>query len=169
MYRYAGIGSRKTPNDVLDLIKSIGRIYALYGWVLRSGAALGADRAFEYGCDSILGQKEIFRVEDTQHNPQWAFDTVDRYHPAPEKLSEYAKRLMARNAMIVLGQNGDHPVRKIVCYTHDGLGGGGTGQALRIAADYSIPVYDLGDINVELKIREDVHSREFDYRNYINT
>ena len=47
---YAGIGSRNTPKEVLDVFESIGKYLALQGFVLRSGGADGADRAFERGC-----------------------------------------------------------------------------------------------------------------------
>ena len=59
---------------------------------------------------------------------------------------------MARNAMQVLGPNLDDPSAFIVCWTPDASDGsktspktGGTGQALRIAHEYKIPVYNLAD------------------------
>ena len=48
---YAGVGSRSTPAEVLHWMESIGRGMARAGMVLRSGAARGADSAFERGCD----------------------------------------------------------------------------------------------------------------------
>jgi cell division GTPase FtsZ len=60
------------------------------------------------------------------------------------------RKLHARNAMIVLGKNLDDPVDFIICWTPGGTGSGGTGQALRIARAYGIPVYDLGDKNGDL-------------------
>lgn len=39
------------------------------------------------------------------------------------------------------------PVDFVVCWTKEAKGGGGTGQALRIARDRGIAVYDLDDDN----------------------
>jgi hypothetical protein len=67
------------------------------------------------------------------------------YHPAWDSCSDYAKRLHARNGAILLDMNLRTPVDAIVCWTPGGRVTGGTGQALRIAADptYAIPVFNL--------------------------
>ena len=57
---FAGIGSRQTPQSVQDLMVGIGRYLADRSWILRSGGAVGADMAFESGCDEVHGRKEIF-------------------------------------------------------------------------------------------------------------
>lgn len=46
---YTGVGSRETPTVVLDLMREMARIFAGKGLTLRSGAADGADQAFELG------------------------------------------------------------------------------------------------------------------------
>lgn len=143
---YAGIGARKTPDNVLELMEWTGLIMSMKGYCLRSGAAKGADSAFEYGCDKGEKLKEIFTAKS--NIPQWGFDTVDKYHPSPSKLSDYVKRLHARNAMILLGEHGDNPVEFVVCWTPNESVTGGTGQALRIANDQGIKVYNLGDADV---------------------
>ncbi|NYZ25158.1 hypothetical protein HND93_36125, partial [Azospirillum sp. ROY-1-1-2] len=60
MMHYAGIGSRETPPAVLEVMAAVGERLAQLGWVLRSGGAVGADQAFERGCDRVGGRKEIF-------------------------------------------------------------------------------------------------------------
>ena len=58
---YAGIGSRETPEGVLLKMEKIAFYLAhRYDATLRSGGAIGADIAFEAGCDSANGKKEIF-------------------------------------------------------------------------------------------------------------
>ena len=47
---YTGIGSRNTPKEVLELMKTIGKYLGCLGYELRSGGADGADSAFESGC-----------------------------------------------------------------------------------------------------------------------
>lgn len=55
---YAGVGSRETPQDILNTMYKIGKYLASKGYTLRSGGAIGADTAFENGCDSVKGEKE---------------------------------------------------------------------------------------------------------------
>jgi hypothetical protein len=124
-------------------------VLAERGYILRSGGAEGADAAFEKGAGKA---KEIFlpwrafNQNDSQlYEPsQRATELAERYHPAWLSLSEAVRKLMARNTHQILGQDCNTPVDFVVCYTKAGTGKGGTGQALRIAEDYQIPVIDLG-------------------------
>lgn len=43
----------------------------------------------------------------------------------------------------VLGYDLKTPSDMVICWTKDGGASGGTGQALRIAKDYNIPIYNL--------------------------
>lgn len=144
MKLYAGIGSRKTPSDVLDLMERITYRAAARHWTLRSGGADGADRAFERGAQ---GETEIFYHYHAGQYP-WCFNTVNKYHPAPDRLGPFARKLMARNALQIFGADGQTPVQFIVCWTPGGSGSGGTGQAIRMARAHNIPVYDLGNQDI---------------------
>lgn len=134
---YAGIGSRTTPYAVRMLMMKLGYWLAKDGYTLRSGGAYGADQAFEEGCDAAGGEKQIFTAKSDI--PDWAFETVSKYHPNPAALSAYVNRLHARNAMII------KDVQFITCWTPSARITGGTGQALRIAKDWNIPVRNLAD------------------------
>ena len=132
-------------------------------YILRSGGADGADDAFFRGVTPELQQTrmQIFLPGDRfkRHKaglqgcidatrlPAWsrALETVDKYHPVPYRLSAFARKLMARNTMQVLGANLDDPVKFVACWTPGGALVGGTGQALRIADDHGIPTRNLGD------------------------
>ena len=46
---YAGVGSRETPEDILELMSELGKALCEDGWILSSGDAIGADRAFYEG------------------------------------------------------------------------------------------------------------------------
>jgi hypothetical protein len=50
---------------------------------------------------------------------------------------------MHRNGFQVLGKNLNCPSSYLVCYTADGKISGGTGQAMRIATELKIPIYNL--------------------------
>jgi hypothetical protein len=170
---YAGIGSRQTPGEALVAMAAMARWLELSKWRLRSGGANGADTAFEQAVQSSAN-KAIYlpgpsfngRVAgrdgcyDATTLPGWhqALATVSQYHPAPDRLSSMARRLMARNAMQILGPNMDQPVDLVICWTPGGALQGGTAQALRIAMDHDITILNLGDEQhvraLDLVIRE---------------
>ena len=152
LLRYAGIGSRETPLPYLLIFKGIAKLLAEKGYTLTSGHAPGADCAFERGCDLADGLKEIFIPSKgfngcfdgiTEILPE-AFVIAERFHPNWKACKEYPRKLMARNSHQVLGRDLNTKVDFIICYTDRGLGKGGTGQALRIAEYYNIPIFDAG-------------------------
>lgn len=163
---YAGIGSRETPAEVLQEMQRLGANLARKGFVLRSGAAPGADSAFERGCDSAGGDKQIFLpwpgFADRPIEPGRVFAGVgpnalalaELHHPNWTACSRAARNLHARNGYQVLGRKLDDPVAFVICWTKDGKGGGGTGQALRIATANHIPIIDLGGAHGIEQIRD---------------
>lgn len=136
---YAGIGARDTPMPVMQQMELIGSLLGARGHVLRSGGAKGADTAFQVGCEAVKGRKII----RTATGSQAAMDHAARYHPVWDTLNGSYQRLHARNSVVMLGDNLDHPVDYVVCWTNGGGAVGGTGQALRIAADIGVPVFNL--------------------------
>jgi len=151
---YAGIGSRETPNKVLRQMEQIAAILRVKGWTLRSGHAEGADQAFERGageaaeiCLPWWGFNKDVEIPNaaTQMVPvsNTVFEKAKAYHPAWERLSQGGRKLHARNWQIMMGHNDKTPVKFVVCWTPEGLVKGGTAQALRIADDMQIPVYNI--------------------------
>lgn len=136
---YCGVGSRDTPQHIQETMTRIARYLTKKGYTLRSGGAKGADIAFEKGAGQ---DKEIFYAKDGRL--EWANELTDVYHPAPDRLSDYARLLMNRNALQVFGQHGDSPVDFLICYTKDGKKQGGTRQAIVLAESAGIPVWNLG-------------------------
>lgn len=135
---YAGVGARATPTQVLGYMEDIADLLRERRCVLRSGGAKGADQAFERGA---LGYSDIYLPSSTP--PKWTEVFTMYFHPNPEKLDPFGWNAMCRNAVIMLGINGDSPVDFVVCWTKDGKDSGGTGQAIRIANAFDIPVYNL--------------------------
>ena len=146
MKYYTGIGSRETPDDVMIKMTEIAKKLSRLSYTLRSGAADGADTAFEDGAGS---NKQIFLPWNNFNKrtegiiPEFNEDMVRKYHPKPDSLTVGGWLLMSRNTNQVLGQNFDDPVEFVLCWTKDGKASGGTGQALRIAKDYNIPVFNF--------------------------
>ena len=73
-----------------------------------------------------------------------AFKIAASHHPRWESLRLAAKKLHARNSHQILGWDLKTPCALVLCYTENGSGRGGTGQALRIAKDHGIPILDIG-------------------------
>lgn len=142
MFKYAGIGSRETPEDILEFMKWLAQIWGESGWVLRSGGAKGADTAFEIGCDLGLGPKEIFRSADCTDE---ALKHAAQYHPNWPACGKWARKLHGRNSLIILGERLNDPVDFVVCWTPNGELTGGTAQGIRVAQANDIPVYNIGD------------------------
>lgn len=166
---YAGIGSRDVPDEILKIMYMIAKHLGNSGVTLRSGGASGADSAFEAGCDASNGKKEIYlpwrKFQNSTsnlvvNNPR-AFEIAKEFHPAPDNLSQGALKLQARNSHQVLGADLESPSDFIVCYTKGGKGSGGTGQALRIAKHYNIPIFDCGSFE------NDLENLKEEYRKFI--
>lgn len=169
---YAGIGSRETPDNILRIMSHLARYLFTQGWTLRSGAADGADSAFEAGVDDQLAEtmtngqpyptaKEIylpwrgFNHSTSELHPgtipfnQYEINVSARFHPAWEKCSPSARLLHQRNLRQIIGceaVNGPQmtPVKFVMCWTKGGQPVGGTAQALRIAEAMSIPIINFG-------------------------
>lgn len=173
---YAGIGSRQTPPDVLEVMTHAASALEDLGWILRSGAAHGADAAFERGVKDPRN-KEIFLpwpgfndrygheegVETLNGLDPDIAETAENIarinHPNWKACSQPARYMHIRNVYQVRGLALDPTMMSelVICWTPGGKGGGGTGQAIRVADSCNIPVIDLGNMSVaeaEAKIEE---------------
>ncbi|MCY4431939.1 MAG: hypothetical protein OXC11_16325 [Rhodospirillales bacterium] len=151
---YAGIGSRRTPPEILAVMTRIAQWLHRTGWHLNSGGADGADRAF---ADGATAQSRTLFMPWPGYNGhsgpdcrtlaagerQPALDLAARLHPAWRKCSRGARALHARNVGIILGPGLNRPVDALICWTPGGEITGGTGMGLRIAAEAGIPVLNL--------------------------
>lgn len=174
---YAGIGSRRVPEDIRRIMKRLATALAREGYQLNTGAAEGSDQAFlrgaiEYSPAPVQvylpwadyeieflskrktvaheGLKKLITSTGTQEQK-----IAQRFHPAYNQLGRAAKLLITRNTSIVLGTNPSDETGWcdfVICWTPSGgmtgreHNSGGTGQALRIANAYKIPVWNLGKL-----------------------
>lgn len=163
---YAGIGSRSTPAAIQSLMTIAARSLCTQDWTLRTGGAEGADMAFSMGAGRnqvVYLPWESFgdfhTLADTVVVPEspaasWAMKIAEQFHPAWDRLSPAARKLMARNTCQVLGMaEGSPPSKFVMCWTPGASGSGGTGQAIRIAKAYGIPVFDLADPGTLARVR----------------
>lgn len=173
MRYWTGVGSRKTPADILEIMTRIGRKLTDIGWVLRSGDAPGADSAFYAGC-LLSEQFENFKpvvylagspIRGRYHNPRMGFYDATRYETwgdarvialrlrgswdgiGGEEISEWAKGMHTRNVMQVLGDSLIEPSRFLICWAPPvgkrGYVKGGTATAVKLALEAGIDVINL--------------------------
>lgn len=159
MIYYAGIGSRRTPSEMEPIMKGVAELLRSKGYTLRSGGASGADLFFESGAGN---QKEIylpwkgFNGSDSNlysKPTEEMMEMAEKYHPMWKDLSDGARKMMARNCCQVLGSDLKTPSDFIVCWTPGGKIAGGTGQALRMARNLKIPVFNLFDGDAMNRLR----------------
>jgi len=171
---YAGIGSRETPKEVLELMTKAAAWLEDKGYTLRSGAAAGADTAFESGVKSKkqifkgfdkTGQKEVAIAHELHPDLQDAMDRT-RAKKIEEKLKEGAtqeeaekagersawaiQNLMARNTNQIFGAKLDTPVDFVLFYAKEDPNNplrpkGGTGQAVEMARRKGIPTINMAE------------------------
>lgn len=178
---YTGIGSRETPKDICKLMEDIAFKLASKDYILRSGAAQGADTAFEEGAKFYAEQveervtlaqiylpwdgfvkngdyddfyKDWYKVLDRMPNKKEAELIASETHPAWEKCSRGAKLLHTRNVYQVLGSSLKSPSQFLICWAKLDKHGnirGGTATAWNLAQKYDVPCFNL--INEEDKQR----------------
>jgi len=137
-------------------MESLAMVLAQRGWTLRSGGAVGADRAFERG--AFQGKRQIFFAKDATAE---AMLIAAKFHPAWDKLTPYARKLHGRNVFQVMGINIDVPSKFLVCWTPDGaisnadrsIQTGGTGTAISVAEHFNVPIFNLKRQDHLIRIR----------------
>jgi hypothetical protein len=144
---YAGIGARSAPDAILNLMTQIAAKLSTDNYILRSGGAIGADTAFEDGAT----EKEIYFKEDAT---EAAMEFAASLDSDWDNRKEYAQRLHARNAMILLGGDLTTPVKFVICWTPGGNEVGGTGVAIRMAKSKNIPIFNLYKFEDAARINE---------------
>jgi hypothetical protein len=159
---YAGIGSREVSVREASEINQLADELSQQDWFVYSGHAKGSDYAFEYGAardksviwlpwegfNGFVESDHAYVVGDNEE----AQASVDTYHPSPRSLNKESRAFMARNYYQIMGDGKDWPMVSFVvcCSDPSGDGGvkGGTGQAVRIAMDKNIPVFNLRELGL---------------------
>ena len=149
---YTGVGSRKTPDNVLLHMMELASGLEELDYILRSGAAQGADMAFEAGIKASDNIEIYLPWRGFEDHATGSYDIMPEaftiasvVHPAWDKLKQGGQKLHARNAHQVLGSNLLKPSKFVICWTPNGKEVGGTRTAIKIAQLRSIPVYNLAN------------------------
>lgn len=167
--RYAGIGSREAPDNVLKLTATFANILAELGYSLYSGGCpIGMDNAFAKGAyshktsdksknriyiawngmgdlyhDPVFGIYDATRFENREQAKELAYKARGSF----EGLKQGGILLHSRNPHQVLGDDLNSPVEFVLTWAKpvgkQGHVKGGTGTAVAIALEHKIPVYNL--------------------------
>lgn len=177
---YAGVGSRRAPPEVLQLIEAIAGARAREGWTLRTGGSPGCDQAFLRGALAARGAVELYLPWRGFARAAWrggaavavspqpsplAHALAAELHPRWEELPAREHALLARDCEEVLGADLSAPAAELLCWTADGsLDGAGlfedrTGQALRVARRAGVPVINLARPEGERRMRRSLVRR----------
>jgi len=169
MKYYTGIGSRKTPADVLSKMQQTASVLAKRGYVLRSGGADGADYAFECGAASInpklvhlmlpwknfnanIRNKGVFCFICGDNDKMR--EIASQVHPAWGNCSYGAKALHTRNVAQILGPELDCPSDFVIAWTDQGMKKGGTRTALMIAEQNNVPIFNVFNEQDKKRLKE---------------
>lgn len=160
------IGSRKTPEPILDQMENLGAALAALGFIGRSGHADGADYAFEKGFDSnidiYLPWPSFNRDMAIYGNPKCISmssktdELLKIACPHFANLKIGPKKLHARNLHQVLGDDLANPIPSIavVAWTEGGELVGGTATAIRLANHFNIPVFNFATTDYDTILSE---------------
>jgi hypothetical protein len=176
---YTGIGSRKTPKEVLQQMTALAERFAKAGLILRSGKADGADWAFQVGAMNAGGRMTIYKPND-EFGDQLTLDRtndfvvdgqlrakcieiVSKIHPAWDRCTENGRNLHARNVCQVIGHTiSDDKIvpvfsKLVVFYAKEDAQGkpmGGTATAVNIARKAGIPTVNMYKKDWETRLEQ---------------
>ena len=174
---YAGIGSRQTPQEVLDKMTEVAKYLDGLGYTLQTGFTFknketnldeeGADKAFSDGSKNktLFGPYGIRKtvkgiVSADKYNEavtEKSSAIVKEVHPAPDRLTPGAIKLMARNTNQIFGKNLDNTVDFVIFYAPETSNPlrpkGGTGQAVEMARRKGIPTINMADTNWRAQLK----------------
>jgi hypothetical protein len=173
MKYYTLIGSRKTPENILELLKKLATKLDRKGWTVRSGGANGADN-----CADHVENKEVYLPWDgfNGHYKDCklgyiVYSDLQRKHEASAHASlhhkywnttkkEAVKHLHRRNMFQVLGRTLNKKSSFVLVWAEpdsergEGHVRGGTGSAVSLALSFDIPVFNLYYQDVQDKMKK---------------
>lgn len=166
MKTYTGVGSREISDDEWIIMLTIGRKLNEKGYTLRSGAAAGADSAFEEGAIqgpnkdlreiyipwktfSTIGYGDVYYPLDPvgTKNFRISHNVAADIHPAFFRMKRGGQLLHQRNIHQVMGIDLVNPVKSdflLACSnSSNGVPTGGTRTAWVLAARNDVPCFNI--------------------------
>ena len=181
---YAGIGSRQTPQEVLDKMTEVAKYLDGLGYTLQTGFTFknketnldeeGADKAFSDGSKNkiLFGPYGIRKtvkgiVSADKYNEavtEKSSAIVKEIHPAPDRLTPGAIKLMARNTNQIFGKELNSTVDFVLFYAEETSNPlrpkGGTGQAVEMARRKGIPTINMANTNWKQQLKAAISNKD---------
>lgn len=159
MKYYTGVGGRNTPPEMCRLLTSLAKKLEKDGYILRSGGADGADKAFEAGAvhkeiylpwEGFNGYSEGQGIVCDYRLPSYELAVTKMHYVRGNYhipgIRNATDKLHARNVYQVLGRELDKPSKFLVCWRETDKNGdaiGGTRTAWLLAKQQGIPCFNL--------------------------
>jgi len=146
----ACIGSRKITPTQQKICIAVGYFLAKLGHHISSGNAEGADAHFAIGANAVNPELVNLYLTGKNHNPQFIqhgnhlyyenefpeWEELSRIHPKYDSLKPYVKKLMNRNAGIILSCD------LVIAMPNEKVTGG-TAHSMKIAQSLNKKVINL--------------------------
>lgn len=169
--RYTGIGNRDITLSTAQTIADVATLLDTEDFVLRTGCARGSDYYFRTSSHNC----EVYDVAACQsyENYKEAIEIAKMFHPYYKSLDSSSKKLHNRTSYQLLGRYLTEPSDFVLCYTRDGCENGiqttkatgGSGQALRIACHYNIPVFNIRNNGWLVRLEEFITNKKKELTN----
>lgn len=160
------VGSRRISNEEFIILRDIATRLCFRGYILRSGAADGADSTINHLCrvEIILPWNgfngfyhdgiRVFSLDKLPHK-DLAEKRALQIHPRPDLLTNTTKKFHTRNIYQIIGPRGADGVKSnIVVYcTDDDLNGeptGGTRTAVMYGRELDVPTYNIRNKGIDV-------------------
>lgn len=155
--RIACIGSRSLSDQDKGKLFDLGIFIVEKGWYIVTGGARGSDAAFAAGGNEVNPNHVLLYLPNEHYNkelivpgnrvcvdikPEWT-EIARKHHPRYDYLSTFVKRLMDRNAGIIIKAD------KVLANFSKTSKTNGTGHGFRIAETLGIPRLDISDKSFE--------------------
>lgn len=175
--RVACIGSRDLTPEQTDICERLGQWLVSHGHIISTGNAEGADQAFARGGNSVdptkvhlwlpwyryerqaivPGNQVVLFTALSDQLQTLLLTLAEKFHPAWGKLTQGGQKLQGRNGLIILDRIPEPTellfpkielmTDRVLALPSSRPGGGGTGQGMRMAQNYGIPVTNLRDMS----------------------
>ena len=158
---YVGIGQLTVTDEVREWLADFASRVAHCGWHLRSGANNGVDTVFEQNSGgkfnvylpwNKFGRRPSgrrFTVCEELPAYDLAKEQLFNEHPKPDALDAKMVKLLVRARFEILGDDLNTPCKFVACYSEAGLDAAAVREAVRLARERGIPVFDLASMKAQ--------------------
>ena len=147
---YAGIGDKKLPPQLPQIIQKVAKGMHGDGYCLRNNGMDGAEREFMRGVSDkqLILPWDGFNGLKSQYNeaPEAATQVAYNHVNLFGDMSHSKQKIMLAKIQTILGVDCKTPVNIVVCYSFDELYGE-SAQMISLAKAYQIEIVNLSKMN----------------------